>query len=74
MQEGGGTCTCLDGTATVSAYRAGRAVGDGVQWSADRQTAWRTLDGEEQGEISLDEARELAARIGLPVPPVRRTQ
>jgi hypothetical protein len=45
-------------------------VGTGVRWSADRQQATRMLDGfTEQGEISLGEAREIAARIGLPVPP-----
>jgi hypothetical protein len=36
-------------------------VGEAVRWSADRQTAWRMLDGgEHEGEISLGEARELA--------------
>jgi hypothetical protein len=28
------------------------------------------LDGKLQGEISLGEARALAARIGVPVPPI----
>ena len=68
-KEGRGTYTYPDGRAEDGSYRAGADVGDGVQWSADRQTAWRLLDGEKQGEISLGEARELAARIGLPVPP-----
>ena len=66
--------TYSSGAAEVGCYRAGADVGEGVRWSADRQTAWRLLDGKVQAHISLDEARELAARIGLPVPPVPRTQ
>ena len=37
-------------------------VGEGVRWSADRQRAWRLLDGEAHGEVTIEEARELAAR------------
>ena len=36
--------------------------------SADDLRRRVMLDGEDQGEISLDEARALAAQIGLPVP------
>ena len=43
-----------------SYFRANARVGEGVQWSADRQTAWRLLDGQPQDEISLGAARELA--------------
>ena len=68
-KEGRGTYTMNDGSARIDRYRAGKQVGDGVGWLADRQTAWRLLDGEPQGEISLDAARGLAEEIGLPVPP-----
>jgi hypothetical protein len=72
--EGGGSCIAVDGTATVNAYRAGRAVGTGVRWSADRQSAWRLKDGEVEAEVSLDDARKVAAgveqatRAALPMP------
>ena len=68
-KHGIGTYVYADGEAECGGYRAGEDAGDGVRWSADRQTAWHLLDGEEQAEISLDTARELAAQIGLPVPP-----
>ena len=39
-------------------------------WSADRRVAWRIMrDGEYVEEISLEEARHVAARVGEPVPP-----
>ena len=42
---------------------------EGAIWSADRQTAWRVeLDGSQGAEISLDEARAMAEKIGLNVP------
>ena len=54
----------------LGGYRAGKEFGDGVGFSADRQTADRFVDGKPQAEISLAEARELAGRFGLPVPPL----
>ena len=44
-------------------------MGQGVRWSADRAEAWEVQDGEKGREIPLDEAAEIAERIGLPVPP-----
>ena len=48
--------------------------GQGVQWSSDRTQAWM-VDGEDCGSgyknktaISLEEAAQFAAHIGLPVP------
>jgi hypothetical protein len=69
-QEGRGTLTYFNGCVEVGCYRAGESVGEGVQWGPDRQSASRMLDGKPQDEISLDEARAIAARIGLPVPPI----
>ena len=37
---------------------------------ADGQTAWRLRDGDPVEEISLEEARRLAAEHGLPFPRV----
>ena len=53
----------------VSFYKADKSVGEGVQWSADGQTAWRTRDGLLVGEeISREKARRVAAKHGLPLP------
>ena len=68
MEDGRGTWTSADGTATVSVYSGGAEVGDSARWSADRQKAWKLRDGEIKSAISLGLARELAARVGLPVP------
>ena len=53
---------------TTGCYQAGKDVGQGVQWSADRAQAWEVQDGEKGRSISLEEAAQIAARIGLPVP------
>ena len=44
-------------------------MGLGVKWSADRTQPWE-MDGgfTEVRSISLEEAAQIAARIGLPVP------
>ena len=62
-KDGYGTYTRADGTVEVGSYSDGKDAGDGVLWSADRQTAERLLDGIEQGAIALDEASELADQI-----------
>jgi hypothetical protein len=68
-KSGRGTFHQVCGRAEVGVWRADERVGVGVAWFADRQAAWRTLDGEEQAELSPREARDMAAQIGLPVPP-----
>ena len=57
-----------DGNATVSYYTEDQLVGEGVQWSADGQTASRLLDGTPGKSISFEEARQVAAEYGLPLP------
>ena len=67
--DGIGTFLWASGDADVGTYRADEPTGVGVRWSADRQTAWQLLNGQqEEAKISLDEARALAAKIGVPVP------
>ena len=43
-------------------------VGEGVRWAADGQTAVRLQDGDPVEAISLEEARRLVERLGLPMP------
>ena len=63
------TCWNADGTADICSYEEGKPVGQGIVWSADRAKAWELLDGYTRvREISLEEAAQIAARIGLPVP------
>ena len=56
----------------VSRYEGGAEAGEGAKWSRDRRTAWR-LDGcrqlSLQADLSLEEAAQIAARLGQPVPP-----
>ena len=52
----------------ITGWEADQPVGQGVQWSADRAQAWELQDGEPGRSISLEEAAQIAARIGLPVP------
>ena len=34
----------------------------------DRRSAWRLKSGKKSGKITLEEAKAIAARVGLPVP------
>jgi hypothetical protein len=63
-----------DGAACIGWFRGTEMLDEGVRWSADRQEAWRLQNGEVQAKIRPNEAREVAARIGLPVPPTARTE
>ena len=65
-----GVFHAADGRADVSAWGLrhpdrGRPVGVGVRWSADRQSAWRLKDGEVEAEVSLDDARKVAAKVAM---------
>ena len=57
-----------DGKAYVGRCEANNNVGQGVKWSADRAQAWEMQDGRPVRSIALEEAAQIAARIGLPVP------
>ena len=54
--------------ARTERFEADADVGQGVKWSADRTEAWELQDGEEVRGIPLDEAAQIAERIGLPPP------
>jgi len=69
MKEGPGKFRLADGNVVLGVWREGAPVGEGVGWSADRQTAGRMQDGETVEGISLEEAKKIADAIGLPVPP-----
>ena len=56
------------GEAIVVRLEADAPVGQGVKWSADRTEAWELQAGEEVRGIPLDEAAQIAERIGLPTP------
>ena len=60
--EGFGTYQYVDGRAEVGRYQGNVDVGEGVRWSADRQTAWRLNDGKVVEEVSLDTAARIARR------------
>ena len=68
MRDGVGTTKWADGDVDVIRFSANTPVGVGARWSAERGTAWRLRDGEEEAVISLDEAAAIAADIGLPPP------
>ena len=55
-------------TAQVGRYAGGADVGEGARWSPDRARAWRLGGGTVEREVSLAEAAEIAARLGLAVP------
>jgi len=74
--DGVGTLRWADGEMEVGTCRRGTRVGVGVRWSADRRRAIRLLDGEEQTEITLDEATRWLETLGMKPsvldPPPRR--
>ena len=71
-QTGFGTYRFADGSVDVGFWMADTEMGEGVRWSADGRTAWRLRDGEEEEEISLEEARRVAEKYGLPTRPAAK--
>ena len=67
-KHGKGKFTFATGIVRIGCYEAGQPVGQGAQWSADRAQAWELQDGQPGRSISQEEAAQIAARIGLPVP------
>lgn len=67
-REGRGTVRLTDGRVVVDCFNAGAPVGEGAIWFDNGQTAKRMQDGKPVEEISLEEARQIAARVGVPAP------
>jgi hypothetical protein len=62
-----------DGTAEISMFDMGQPRGEGLFWSGDRKTAYKTMNAQKDTEISIAMAREIAENMfGLP-PPERGT-
>ena len=60
QRHGKGVIEWASSRLDVCRFEEGKMVGEGVRWSADRTTAWRTLDGNVVGgEISVDEAQQI---------------
>ena len=58
-----------DGGVEYSAYASGEASGDGIFWEPDRKKAFKLLNGEQKGQMSLAAAEKLAKeKFNLPVP------
>ena len=70
-QEGRGVFRYADGEVYSGFYKQGARVGEGIKWMADGQRAARRRDGEGVEWISLEEARQTAERLGLPLPSQR---
>ena len=71
-RNGKGTFTQADGTVEIAMFENGAATGDGVQWSPDRKTAWKLIDGEKKLEMLPEEAKEFSMEtFGEPIPAVK---
>ena len=63
-KQGHGTYKWHDGRVEIGFYNQDKSVGEGCMWSADLRQAWRIVDdGKYVEEISLAEAREIAAKV-----------
>ena len=67
-KEGRGVYRYANGNVESGFYKQGADVGEGVRWMADGQGAARLRDGNPVEMISLEEARQTAERLGLPIP------
>ncbi len=66
--DGNGTLRNADGSVFVGFHFKGNAVGEGVAWLADGQTALRMRDGKRVEQISLEEARRICVERGFKHP------
>ncbi|EOD15166.1 hypothetical protein EMIHUDRAFT_119448 [Emiliania huxleyi CCMP1516] len=66
--EGRGVFRYTDGDVVSGFCKQGGPVGEGVKWMADGQRAAQLRDGKAVEWISLEEARQTAERLGLPLP------
>ena len=68
-RDGVGIYRFGDGRAYASTFENNKPVGTGVFWTPDRQKAWRVVNGDAEEEVSPEEGKILAAKIGQDVPP-----
>lgn len=62
--------TQVNGTVEYVKYEAGKPVGEGIQWTPDRKTAYKLIDGKEALELLPEEAEAFAKEaFKLPSPP-----
>ena len=78
-RDGVGIYYFTDGRADIERYKAGKSVGKGVRWSADRKTIMLLKDDKETGaSLSADAAVELGKKIvgklSLRLPPLTYEQ
>ena len=67
MKQGRGTHRFTVGSTQLSLHHRDHPVGVGVRLSADRQQAVRVINGSPDAAITLEEARELAAALGMSI-------
>ena len=67
-KEGHGVVRWADGDVESCFYSQGAPVGEGAEWKAGGRRAARLRDGKPVEEISLEEARQTAERLGLRIP------
>ncbi len=68
-RHGVGIFRSADGTVEYSMYEMGVPEGEGVVWSADRKSAFKTVGLKKGSEISITMAEKLAKDMfGLPAP------
>lgn len=67
--DGIGTFIHSDGRAEIGGYSNGQCDnGKRIRWSAARNQAWRLIGNNVDADVSLSEAAEFAASLGLQVP------
>ena len=70
-ERDGAVCIYIkaDGGVEYSAYVSGQATGEGIHWSPDRKKAFKFVDGEQKGGLSLAAAEKMTKeKFNLPVP------
>jgi hypothetical protein len=64
-RDGPGTYLWPEGQIDVTICKDDVRVGVGVGWSGDRKRAWRMVDGEYTGDVSLVEAHHVVGALGI---------
>lgn len=70
-RTGKGTMRWSDGEIEVGRYVEGEQMGEGMRWAEHWKGPKRVRDGQVAELISMEEARKVAERVGVPMPPIR---